>query len=116
VRTNSLLTSTPPPFPSSQPSERAGRRRARARLGLLGAAALAASFLLGACGQNFHSDGGTLPVPRASTEGLRRETPAPATDQPAGVQPVYAPPRTSGPTQTAAPNVPGGEGEAVRDK
>jgi hypothetical protein len=65
---------------------------------------------LGGCGQNFHQDGGILPVPQASTQGLRSATPAPAPAAPMNViGPGYAPPRTAGPTQTAVPNLPGGK-------
>ncbi|WP_250279794.1 hypothetical protein [Frankia sp. Cppng1_Ct_nod] len=85
-------------------------RGRRAVMMMVGTVAVPAALLLGGCGQNFHQDGGVLPVPHASTEGLRVATPEPAPAAPATViPPGYAPPRTSGPTQTAVPNIPGGK-------
>lgn len=87
-----------------------GTRRGRAfAVAAVGTAVLPATLLLSGCGQNFHQEGGVLPVPHASTEGLRTNTPAPALGVPSQppVGPGYAPPRTSGPTQTVVPNRPG---------
>jgi hypothetical protein len=81
----------------------------RARLAAVGVAALGLAILLGGCGQNFESDGGVNPVPRPSTEGLRRATPEANPSAPRLIGPGYAPPRSGGPTQTAVPNKPGGK-------
>jgi hypothetical protein len=71
--------------------------------------AVGSALLLGGCGQNFSQSGGARPVPRASTEGARLATPAPASGTSTIIGPGYAPPRTAGPTQTAVPNLPGGK-------
>ncbi len=85
-------------------------RRGRVMMMTVCAVVIPSTLLLGGCGQNFEQDGGVLPVPRASTEGLRSATPQPAPAAPTEViGPGYAPPRTSGPTQTAVPNIPGGK-------
>lgn len=84
--------------------------RIRPRLAAaVGVGAVSAALLLSGCGQNFEQDGGALPVPETSTEGLRVQTPAPNPGAPALVGPGYAPPHTAGPTQTAVPNLPGGK-------
>lgn len=87
------------------------RRRRALALAVVGSAVLPATLLLAGCGQNFHQDGGVQPVPLPTTEGLSPVTPAPATGVPsqAPVGPGYAPPRTSGPTQTVVPGLPGGK-------
>ncbi|MCM3887237.1 hypothetical protein [Frankia sp. R82] len=84
---------------------RAHRRSASALLIALATAVLA----LTGCGQNFHQDGGALPVPSPSANGDRHVTPAPVDNQEKIIGPGYAPPRTAGPTQTAVPNLPGGK-------
>ncbi|THJ76395.1 hypothetical protein E7Y31_00095 [Candidatus Frankia alpina] len=71
--------------------------------------ALGSALLLGGCGQNFSQDGGALPVPHPSTDGDRHVTPGPVDDPDKIIGPGYVPPRTSGPTQTAVPNLPGGK-------
>ncbi|SNQ45745.1 conserved hypothetical protein [Frankia canadensis] len=72
-------------------------------------AALGSALVLSGCGQDFHQEGGSLPVPHASVEGDRHVTPGPVDDQDKIIGPGYAPPRTAGPTQTAVPNLPGGK-------
>lgn len=88
-----------------------GTPRRRLAACALAVAVLPATLMLSGCGQNFSQDGGVLPVPRASTEGLRDATPAAATDVPSSppIGPGYAPPHGSGPAQTAVPNIPGGK-------
>ncbi len=82
----------------------------RAVMTMVSAIIIPAALSLSGCGQSFSQDGGILPVPQASTEGLRSATPAPAPAAPNEIiGPGYAPPRTSGPTQTAVPNLPGGK-------
>ncbi|CAJ64431.1 hypothetical protein; putative signal peptide [Frankia alni ACN14a] len=71
--------------------------------------ALGSALLISGCGQNFSQDGGALPVPHASTDGDRHVTPEPVDGANKIIGPGYAPPRTSGPTQTAVPNLPGGK-------
>jgi hypothetical protein len=93
-------------IPSIRRPARRPRRRAAATLAAIVAAA--AAIALTGCGQQVSQDGGVTPVPHASTEGERRATPAPVPSSTV-VGPGYAPPRTSGPTQTAVPNIPGGK-------
>ncbi|CAO5229194.1 Lipoprotein [Frankia sp. AgKG'84/4] len=71
-------------------------------------AALGSALILSGCGQDFHQDGGVLPVPHSSADGDRHVTPAPVEGEKI-IGPGYAPPRTAGPTQTAVPNLPGGK-------
>jgi hypothetical protein len=85
------------------------RFRRRSAAVLLACGALGSALLLSGCGQNFSQDGGTLPVPRASTDGDRQVTPEPVDSADKIIGPGYAPPRTAGPTQTAVPNLPGGK-------
>ncbi|KLL12853.1 hypothetical protein BL254_07430 [Protofrankia sp. BMG5.30] len=84
-------------------------RRGRVALTTVCAIVIPSTLLLGGCGQNFEQDGGVLPVPKASTEGLRSAIPEPEPAAAEIIGPGYAPPRTSGPTQTAVPNIPGGK-------
>ncbi|MBX6388411.1 MAG: hypothetical protein IRZ08_05330 [Frankia sp.] len=82
-------------------------RRAAATAVTIGA--VSSALFLGGCGQEFTQDGGTVPVPRATTEGALVATPEAAPDAQPLVDGSYAPPRSAGPTQTAIPNVPGGK-------
>ncbi len=100
----------------TMPSPRSRRFRVRlprsrhAMMILVSAIVIPATLSLTGCGQSVRQDAGILPVPQASTQGLRSATPAPAPAAPTEIiEPGYAPPRTSGPTQTAVPNIPGGK-------
>ena len=75
----------------------------------VGVGAVSSALFLSGCGQNFEQDGGALPVPRSSNEGLRLQTPVANPNAPTLVGPGYAPPHSEGPTQTAVPNIPGGK-------
>jgi hypothetical protein len=86
----------------------AARPRRRAAATLAATAVAAAAVALAGCGQQVSQDGGVIPVPHASTEGQLRATPVPVPSSTV-IGPGYAPPRTSGPTQTAVPNIPGGK-------
>jgi len=73
------------------------------------AGALSCAALLAGCGQNFHQDGGSVPVPRATIVDGPSATPFGNPNSVPAPSDGYAPPRTAGPTQTAAPNLPGGK-------
>ncbi|EFC79477.1 hypothetical protein [Parafrankia sp. EUN1f] len=85
---------------------RSGRRRSLACVAAV--CSMGTALLLSGCGQNFSQDGGVIPVPHASTEGIRSVTPVPVPSE-AVIGPGYAPPRGERPTQTAVPNLPGGK-------
>ncbi|WP_007516672.1 MULTISPECIES: hypothetical protein [Pseudofrankia] len=71
--------------------------------------ALSGSLLLAGCGQNFQQDGGSVPVPRATIVDGPSATPFGNVSAVPAPTDGYAPPHTAGPTQTAAPNLPGGK-------
>jgi hypothetical protein len=92
------------------------RRAARpARLGRRAAAAavtvgaLSSALLLAGCGQNFSQDGGAVPVPKATIQNGPAATPYGNPNAVPAPTDGYAPPHTAGPTQTGAPNLPGGK-------
>lgn len=94
--------------PSPQPARvrSLGRRTAAAAVLV---ATLGSGLFLAGCGQNFHQDGGAVPAPHASTDGALHATPEGVPNAVPAPADGYAPPRTAGPTQTAAPNLPGGK-------
>jgi hypothetical protein len=82
-------------------------RRAAAAAATVGA--LSSALVLAGCGQNFQQGGGAVPAPRATVTGGPSATPYGNSDAVAVPSDGYAPPHTAGPTQTAAPNLPGGK-------
>lgn len=97
------------PRRSADPVRARPRAYRRSTSAALIALAAGAALALSGCGQDFHQDGGALPVPSPSANGDRHVTPEPVDNQEAIIGPGYAPPRTAGPTQTAVPNLPGGK-------
>gem|GEM_PF-3187291 len=87
-------------------SARLGRRAAAAAATI---GAVSCALLLAGCGQNFSQDGGAVPVPRATIVDGPSATPFGNGNAVPAPSDGYAPPRTAGPTQTAAPNLPGGK-------
>jgi hypothetical protein len=103
-----------PSFLLSSQARRAARparpgRRAAAAAVTVGA--LGSVLFLAGCGQNFQQAGGAQPAPRATIVDGPSATPYGNPDSVAVPSDGYAPPHTAGPTQTAAPNLPGGKVE-----
>ncbi|ONH31220.1 hypothetical protein BL253_10120 [Pseudofrankia asymbiotica] len=93
----------------SSQARRAARPGRSAAVAAIAVGALSCSMLLAGCGQNFHQDGGSVPVPRATIVDGPPATPFGNPNAVPAPTDGYAPPRTAGPTQTAAPNLPGGK-------
>lgn len=87
---------------------RPGRRAAAAAVTV---GALSTALVLAGCGQNFSQDGGAVTPPRATLTGGPSATPYGNPNAVAVPSDGYAPPHTAGPTQTGAPNLPGGRVE-----
>ena len=87
---------------------RPGRRAAVAAVTV---GALSSALLLAGCGQNFNQDGGAVPVPKATIVDGPSATPYGVSNPVPAPSDGYAPPHSAGPTQTAAPNFPGGKAD-----
>ncbi len=84
---------------------RPGRRAAAAAVTV---GALSSALLLAGCGQNFSQDGGAVPVPKATIVDGPSATPYGVANAVPAPSDGYAPPHSAGPTQSAAPRLPGG--------